>query len=110
MKVSLCLFAAAMLGGCVAAGYDNGYDNGDVGVGVSYVGGFYDPCCYGYGGWGPGYRVGPPHGHDGHGFDHGGHAPGRPAPSIPHAARGGGGDAHGGGGHAGGGHGGGGHH
>jgi hypothetical protein len=89
MKIWLGLFAVAMLGGCVAAGYGDG----DVGVGVNYVGGFYDPCCYDYGGWGRGYRVGPPHGFDaGHpGGRPGGRGAGRPMPSIPHGARGGGG-------------------
>ncbi|HWZ62728.1 MAG TPA: hypothetical protein VNX02_06900 [Steroidobacteraceae bacterium] len=70
------LLALAGLAGCVAGGYD-----GEVGVG--YVGGFYEPGGYEYGGWGPGYRVGPPRG--------GERGPGRrAAPSIPHAARGGG--------------------
>ena len=49
------LLALVMLAACVAGGYD-----GDVGVG--YVGGVYEPCCYDYGGWGGGYRVGPPRG------------------------------------------------
>ena len=35
----------------------DGY-GGDVG----YVGGFYEPYGYEYGGWGPDYRVGPPRG------------------------------------------------
>jgi hypothetical protein len=77
----IAILAAVMLSGCVAAGYDNG----DVGVGVGYVGGFYEPGGYGYGGWGRGYHVGPPILRD--------HprGRGRPAPSIPHAPRGGGG-------------------
>ena len=98
MKVWLCLFATVMLGGCVA----DGYSNGDVGVGVGYVGGFYDPCCYNYGGWGRGYRVGPPHGGYARGPARG--SAGHPAPSIPHGARGGSGGARGGGGHGGGHH------
>jgi hypothetical protein len=71
--------ALVTLAACVVGG---GYD-GDVGVG--YVGGVYEPAGYVYGGWGPGYRVGPPRG--------GGRGPGgrQAAPSIPHAARGGGG-------------------
>jgi hypothetical protein len=74
------LFALVTLAACVVGGYE-----GDVGVG--YVGGVYGPGGYDYGGWGPGYRVGPPRGGErGRG--------GRTAPSIPHGARGGG---HGGG-------------
>jgi len=76
---------AVMLAGCVAAGYD-----GDGGVGVGYVGGFYEPWGYDYGGWGPGYRVGPPHYRGGVAGGGGGHG-GRGVPSIPHGARGGGG-------------------
>jgi hypothetical protein len=77
---TLGLSALVMLAACVVGGYE-----GDVGVG--YVGGVYEPCCYDYGGWGPAYRVGPPRG----GFRGGGRGP----PSIPSGARGGGG--HGGG-------------
>jgi hypothetical protein len=74
-------FGATLLSGCVAAGYSDG----SAGVDVGYVGGFYEPYGYGYGGWGPGYRVGPPRGgyRGGSGF-HG-------APSIPRGPRGGGG-------------------
>ena len=43
--------------GCVVAG--GSYDET---VGVSYGVGFYEPWGYDYGGWGPGYRVGPPRG------------------------------------------------
>jgi hypothetical protein len=74
----------------------DGY-GGDVG----YVGGFYEPYGYEYGGWGPDYRVGPPRGgdwggHGGDGGDHGGHGGGgggggHGAPSIPGGSRGGGG-------------------
>jgi hypothetical protein len=79
----------------------------DSSVGVGYVGGYYEPYGYDYGGWGGAYRVGPgrccehrdDHGHDGHDGrgDHGrgGHAPayrpapaGRSAPSIPGHSRG----------------------
>jgi len=77
-------FAVILLSGCVAAGYSDG----SAGVDVGYVGGFYEPYGYGYGGWGRGYRVGPPRGGDRGGAGHG-------APSIPHGSRGGGG--HGGG-------------
>ena len=82
------VLALTSLAGCVAGGY-----GGDVGVG--YVGGVYEPGGYEYGGWGPGYRVGPPRGGErGHGgADHGPGAA-RAAPSIPHAARHGGGGAH----------------
>ena len=76
--------AGAALVACAVEGV--GYGGND--VGVSYYGDFYEPFGYEYGGWGRGYRVGPPRGHGG---DRGG---GR-APSIPSAARGGGG--HGGG-------------
>jgi hypothetical protein len=69
--------ALMSLSGCVVGGY-----GGDIGVG--YVGGVYEPGGYEYGGWGPGYRVGPPRG--------GVRGPGgRAAPSIPRGPRGGGG-------------------
>jgi hypothetical protein len=68
-------------------------------VGVDYVGGYYEPWGYDYGGWGPGYAVGP--WHDGHrfggpGFHGGGRPPphfrpgpvGRPMPSLPGRPRG----------------------
>ena len=97
MKISLSVLLLAGLGACAVEG--GGYD-GDVGVGVGvgYVGDYYEPCCGGYGGWGRGYRVGPPRGGYGHDEHRG---PGRPAPSIPSHPRGGGhaGGAHGGGGH-----------
>lgn len=60
-------------------------------VGVGYVGDYYEPYGYDYGGWGPGYAVGPYRG--GHGDFHRdrGHAPayrspppGRGMPSLPH--------------------------
>jgi hypothetical protein len=86
--------------GCVAAG--GGYDTG---VGLDY----YEPSGGYYGGWGPGYHVGPFR--DGRHFDH--RVGGRPVahafhaapashsmPSIPSHARGGG--RGGGGGHGGG--------
>ncbi|MGB6485589.1 MAG: hypothetical protein WBE91_01770 [Steroidobacteraceae bacterium] len=67
------LLALVTLSACVATGYDGG-------PGFGYVGGYYEPAGYDVGGWGPGYRVGPPRGA----------VRGRGAPSIPHAARGGG--------------------
>jgi hypothetical protein len=78
----------AAVAACAVGGYD-GYAGG--GIDVGYVGGYYEPCCYDYGGWGGGYRVGPPRG----GFDRGGGRAspgghpggGRAAPSIPGRAR-----------------------
>jgi hypothetical protein len=68
----------AALAGCVVGG---GYD-GDVGVGVGYGVGFYEPGGYDYGGWGPGYAVGPPR----RGFDRG-RPDSHPAPHpAPHPA------------------------
>jgi hypothetical protein len=69
------VFAAAA--GCVAGG---GYDGGvEVGYGVDY----YEPFGYEYGGWGPGYGVGPPR----RGFDRGrGDGPGAPHPAYRPAA------------------------
>ena len=88
----------ALASGCVAPGGGYGYDNG-VGVGVDY----YEPYGGYYGGWGPGYRVGPSRGYDhggggyrGDGGRPGGHsfrppAASRSMPSIPSGGRGGGG-------------------
>jgi hypothetical protein len=61
-------------------------------VGVGYVGGYYEPYGYDYGGWGHGYRVGPGRGDDRRG-DHPSHPyraapPTRRAPSIPGRPRG----------------------
>ena len=61
-------------------------------VGVGYVGGYYEPYGYDYGGWGHGYRVGPGRGGDRRG-DHPSHSyraapPTRRAPSIPGRSRG----------------------
>jgi hypothetical protein len=71
------LFTLGVLAGCLvgAGGYDGS-------VGVGYVGGYYAPGGYEYGGWGHGYRVAPPRGGrpEGHG--------GRGAPSIPSRPRG----------------------
>ncbi len=69
------LLLAAGLGACAVTGV--GYDGG------LYVGGVYEAPGFVYGGWGPGYRVGPPRGG---GFARGGG--GRAAPSIPSRARG----------------------
>ena len=65
------------------------------GVGVGYVDGYYEPYGYDYGGWGPGYAVGPYRdGHAGFYRDRG-HAPafhpaphGHAMPSIPSRPRG----------------------
>jgi hypothetical protein len=80
----------AAIAGCAVDGVGV---NGTVGVG--YVGGYYEPYGYDYGGWGPGYAVGPYRGgHGGYVRDRG-HAPAfRPAPrghsmpSIPSRPRG----------------------
>jgi hypothetical protein len=89
VAAAVLLAAVGILTSCaVGPGY-----GGDGYVGVGYVGGYYDPCCYDYGGWGGRYHVGPPPGGGprpgprpgggrlggGHG---GGHSGGR-APSIP---------------------------
>jgi hypothetical protein len=66
---------AALASGCVVTGGGYGYDGG-VGIGVDY----YEPYGGDYGGWGPGYRVGPSR--DGnHRVDRGGGNP------LPHAYR-----------------------
>lgn len=100
--VALVALGLGGLTGCAVEG--GGYD-GDVGVGVGvgYVGDYYEPYGYDYGHWGPGYRVGPPHC-----CDHGSFGHGRSPPSIPNHPRPGGGGGHGG--DHGGGHGGGEHH
>ena len=80
--------------GCVVPGDGYGY-NGDVGVGVDY----YEPFGAIYGGWGPGYYVGP-YRDGGHGAYRGGGRPSghtyrpapasHPMPSIPSGSRSGG--------------------
>jgi hypothetical protein len=109
---ALTAVCAALLVGACAVG-PVGYD-GD--VGVDYYGGFYEPYGYDYGGWGPGYYVGPPRGgdrrrdggRDGDHGDHGDHGPGGDHGGGPgHGGPGFGGDHGGGGGHGSGGHGGG---
>ncbi len=84
------------IGACEVTGVGVGY-----GGEADYVGGFYEPYGYDYGGWGRGYRVGPPRGGDhgrgpgprpgvGGGGGHPYHAapPGRSMPSIPSRPRG----------------------
>jgi hypothetical protein len=77
----------AMLASCVAGvGYD-----GD--VGVAYSPGYIQPYGYEYGGWGPGYVVGPGRGGDRRGpqasHSYRSAPQSRPTPSIPRAPRGG---------------------
>jgi len=57
LRAALLGMLLAALGGCAAVGV--GYDGN---VGGGYIGGYYEPYGYPYGGWGPGYRVGPPRG------------------------------------------------
>jgi hypothetical protein len=75
----------------------------DGSVGVGYDAGYYEPYGYEYGGWGPGYRVGPGRGGDRRGGGHPGSyrpAPAsRPTPSIPSRPRAGGSPRGGGGPH-----------
>lgn len=86
------------LGGCVAVGDgyygDDGYYGGTT---VGYSAGFYEPFGYDYGGWHPGYRVGPPRGRydhparlDSHPTNLAYHPalPSRSVPSIPTRSRG----------------------
>ncbi len=77
-KVSVTgLAALGIVAGCLVG--PGGYDTT---VGVGYVGGYYAPVGYEYGGWGHGYGVAPPRGSRpvGHGA--------RAAPSIPNHPRG----------------------
>jgi len=88
--VALLAALLAALSGCTVSS-EGGYG----GVGVSYVGGYYEPFGYDYGGWGPGYVVGPARagrgragtgpGRAGGGYRHA--APGRAMPSIPQRSR-----------------------
>jgi hypothetical protein len=95
------LAVGAALSSCAVAPYGY-YDGGDVG----YFGGVYAPYGYDYGGWGGGYRVGPPRGGEHGGYRGVGGRPGGPGgPRGPGGGHGGG--DHGGGSHGGGGHGGG---
>jgi hypothetical protein len=107
VAAALLALLLTQLGGCagtsvgVSAAYPDGYWDGPV---YDYdFGYFYGPPVI-YGGWGPGYYVGPPrwdghpHGWGGypHGAPHGdGHGPAfhpappsRPLPSVPSAPRG----------------------
>ncbi len=52
-QLLLALLLVGFSTGCVVPG-------GDTSVGVSYGVDYYEPYGYDYGGWGPGYRVGPP--------------------------------------------------
>lgn len=86
MSARIWLMAAAglLLSGCVVPG-GGGYAGAD----------YYESYDGGYGGWGPGYRVGPFRGEQpylGGGLGHGwrGPAGGRGIPSIPGGMRGGG--------------------
>jgi len=86
-------FAGALTLATTSCAVDGAGVDGSVGVG--YVGGYYEPYGYDYGGWGPGYAVGPYRDRHG-GFARGrGHAPafhpappGRSMPSIPSRGRG----------------------
>jgi len=86
------ILVLTLLQGCVVGG--GGYYDGG-GAEVTYGADFYEPYGYEYGGWGPGYRVGPPRGGD-HRPDHSGArappayrpaAPSRSMPSIPNRSR-----------------------
>jgi hypothetical protein len=75
----------ALCSSCVVPG------DGQPSVGISYSADFYEPFGYEYGGWGPGYHVGPPRGGDHRPSYRGGSTPhnyrpappSRPVPSIP---------------------------
>jgi hypothetical protein len=94
LTVALGIVLVTLLQGCVAGG--GGYYEGGGGVDVVYGADYYEPWGYEYGGWGPGYWVGPsrggfPHPHAGGG---GGRpppyhpaAPSRSMPSIPSRSR-----------------------
>jgi hypothetical protein len=88
----------ALLSGCIVPDGGYGYYD-DMGIGLDY----YEPYGADYGGWRPGYRVGPFHDgghHPGHG---GGHPPphayrpapeSHPMPSIPSRPRSHGSESH----------------
>lgn len=93
MVAALGTVALAVLQACAVEGVGV-----DTTVGVGYVGDYYEPYGYEYGGWGGGYRVGPGRGGDRRG-DHPSRsyrsAPAsRPTPSIPSRSRAGGGGHH----------------
>jgi hypothetical protein len=86
MALGFGALALTLVSGCEVSGVGV---EGDVGVGYST--GYYEPYGYEYGGWGPGYRVGP-----GRGGDRRGGRPShsfrpapatRPTPSIPGSHR-----------------------
>ncbi|MFI5165865.1 MAG: hypothetical protein ACHQQS_04520 [Thermoanaerobaculales bacterium] len=52
---TLGLLSLLGLSACLVAGRGR-----DEGVGVAYVGGYYEPYGHDYGGWGSGYHVAPP--------------------------------------------------
>ncbi len=89
LRAAIWVLGVAALTSCAVDGVGVGS------VGVGYVGGYYEPYGYDYGGWGPGYAVGPYRGeHGGYARDRG-HAPafraapgGRSMPSIPGRSRG----------------------
>ena len=92
LAAALGIALLTLLPGCVADGGGAYYEGG--GVDVTYGADFYEPWGYEYGGWGPGYWVGPARG--GHRRpDWGGRgppayhpaAPSRPMPSIPSRSR-----------------------
>jgi len=84
--LGLAVLVAASLGSC-AVGF--GYDSS---ASANYLGAYYEPYGYDYGGWQNGYRVGPPRGGEGR-ADHPAARPYRPAapthatPSIPKRPR-----------------------
>ena len=87
------LLSACAVTGVGYAGYDGYADDGYPYYGYPYyAGGVYQPYGYGYGGWGPGYHVGPPRGRGAYAGGGGGRlrgaAPGRPIPSVPGRSRG----------------------
>jgi hypothetical protein len=90
IRIGIVALGMAALASCAVEGV--GVDGS---VGVGYVGGYYEPYGYDYGGWGPGYAVGPYRGgHGGWNRDRG-HAPafrpapgGRSMPSLPGRPRG----------------------
>jgi hypothetical protein len=59
MAAALGALALTLLSACEVTGVGV-----DTSVGVGYVGGYYEPYGYEYGGWGGGYRVGPGRGGD----------------------------------------------
>ncbi len=98
MTVVVVALSSLLMFGCVAPGGGYGYDQGEFGLG------YYEPYGINYGGWGPGYGVGPVRGgavyraHGGYGGPHAYRtAPGfRWIPSIPSRASSGGFSARGG--------------